>query len=152
MASFNQITIVGNVGGEPRIVKFASGGKVAEMSIATTRRGYTTQGGAIIPDRTEWHRVKVNGSAADFAEQFIKTGSSVFVQGELRYRDFKDAQGIDRTTAEIIAERIMLLDRRQQATAAPAEGSGDQAQAPAAAVSAPAGAEAGKEDGDDLPF
>lgn len=80
MASINKATIIGFVGQEPKVETLQTGTKVASFSVATTEKGYTTQGGTTIPDKTEWHNIVLWGKLADVAGQYLHKGSMVYVE------------------------------------------------------------------------
>lgn len=75
MASFNQATVMGYVGDEPRITTTQSGKKVASFSIATTEKGFTKKDGTKVEDRTEWHNIVVWGNLAIVIERYVHKGS-----------------------------------------------------------------------------
>ena len=84
MASINKATIIGFVGQEPKVDTLQTGTKVTQFSVATTEKGYTTQGGTTVPDRTEWHNIVLWGKLADVAGQYLHKGSMVYVEGKIR--------------------------------------------------------------------
>ena len=111
MASLNKETLIGNVGKDPEIKTFASGSKVAGITIATSER-YKDRDGNQKED-TEWHSVQVFGKLADIVERFVHKGSLLYVEGKIRTRSYEsDGRTIYKT--EIVANAIQMLDRRQQ--------------------------------------
>lgn len=105
----NQVNLKGNAGQDPRITDFEGGGKVAQFSLATTTKGYTTKDGKKVEDTTQWHNIVVNRKGlAGVVEKFVKKGTPVLVTGELRYRDYTDKDGINRTAAEIYVSELEL--------------------------------------------
>lgn len=112
MASVNQATIIGFVGEAPRVNTTSSGWHVATIAVATTERGYKKRDGTEVPDRTDWHNVVLWGRLADVAQQFVRKGSLVYVQGKLHTRAYDDKQGIKRYITEIECETIQLLDKK----------------------------------------
>lgn len=119
MASVNMAIVVGFVGDDPRVNATQSGRKVASFSVATTERGYTTQGGQTVPDRTEWHNIVCWGKTAETVERFVRKGSSLYVQSKMRTRSY-DKDGQTRHITEIECESLQMLDRR--ADSQPAQG------------------------------
>lgn len=116
MASINKAIILGYVGDEPKITTTPAGKKVANLAIATTEKGYTSQSGVVYPDKTEWHNVTIWQKQAEFAEKFIKKGSLVYVEGKIKTRSYtKD--NITRYATEIEAETLQLLDRKTESNA-----------------------------------
>lgn len=111
MASLNRVTLIGNVGKDPEIKTFASGNKVAQITLATTER-YKDRNGEQKED-TEWHSVQAFGKLADVVERFVHKGSLLYVEGKIRTRSYEsDGRTIYKT--EIVANAIQMLDRRQQ--------------------------------------
>lgn len=101
MASLNKVFVIGNLGGDPDIRSFQNGGKVANFSVATTRKWKTREGE--IREETEWHRVNVTSDGlVGVVERFLKKGSRVHVEGRLKTRKWTDQNGVERYTTEII--------------------------------------------------
>lgn len=119
MASFNQIQLLGNIG-RIDIKTFTGGDRIAECSLATTER-YTDRSGAQKED-TQWHRLVIGGKLADIAERYVHKGDPLFVQGAMRYRNYTDRDGNERSVAEVRVTTLQLLAKgdRQQAPAQPA--------------------------------
>lgn len=112
MASFNQATVIGFVGDEPRIIQTQSNTAMASFSLATTERGYQKQDGTRVEDRTEWHNVVFFGKPAEIIGQYVHKGTSLFVQGKMRTRSYEDKDGIKRYVTEIIGDNFQLLDKK----------------------------------------
>lgn len=79
--------------------------------MATTEKGYTTQSGQQIPDKTEWHNIVCWGKTAEVVERFVHKGSQLYIQGKMRTRTY-EKDGQTRYTFEIECETLQLLDRR----------------------------------------
>ena len=110
MASLNRVTLIGNVGKDPEIKTFASGNKVASITLATSER-YKDRNGEQKED-TEWHSVQAFGKLADVVERFVHKGSLLYLDGKIRTRSFEaDGRTVYRT--EILADHIQMLDRRE---------------------------------------
>ena len=110
MASLNRVTLIGNCGAEPQIKTFASGNKVAQITLATTER-YKDRNGEQ-KEETEWHSVQAFGKLADVVERFVHKGSLLYLDGKIRTRSYEaDGRTIYRT--EIVADHIQMLDRPQ---------------------------------------
>lgn len=107
----NKVILIGHLGQDPEVRYTSSGSAVANISIATTERWKDKQSGEM-KDMTEWHRVVLFTRLAEVAGEYLKRGSKVFVEGKLRTRKWQDAQGADRTTTEILADNLQMLDRR----------------------------------------
>lgn len=107
--SLNRTTLLGNVGKDPEVRYLDSGVAVAQFSLATTVKGYTAQNGQQVADRTEWHNLVAWRGLAQTIEKFVHKGDKLYVEGELRYRDYEGQDGIKRRTAEIYVEKMELL-------------------------------------------
>ena len=91
--SVNKVILVGNVGKDPEVKTFQNGGKIVEFSIATSERWNDKQSGEK-KEKTEWHRVVVSGeNLARVAENYIRKGSKVCVEGKLQTREWQDQAG-----------------------------------------------------------
>ena len=109
MASLNRVFLIGNTGKDPEIKTFASGNKVAQITLATSER-YTDRDGNKKED-TEWHSVQCFGKLADIVERYVRKGSLLYVDGKIRTRSYEaDGRTIYRT--EIVADHIQMLDRK----------------------------------------
>ena len=109
--SVNKITLVGNVGRDPDIQQTKSGTKVAHFSIATNRRAPS---GSDEEERTDWHRLTLWSRQAQFAEEYIRTGDRIYVEGRLEY-DSYERDGVVIPTAEIHVNEVLLLTSKGQA-------------------------------------
>lgn len=110
--SVNKVILIGNVGKDPDVRYFDNGSAVVNFTLATTERGYTAANGTQIPDRTEWHNIVCWRGLAKVAEQFIKKGTQVYVEGKIRTRSYDDQNGIKRYVVEIYADNLELLGRK----------------------------------------
>lgn len=100
--------MLGNVGKDPD-VRHLENNCVAQFSLATTKKGYTTKEGQTVPDRTEWHSLVVWNKLAEIVEKFVKKGDKLYVEGELRYRSYDDQNGVRRYVTEIYVENMEML-------------------------------------------
>lgn len=107
--SLNRTTLLGNVGKDPEVRYLDSGVAVAQFSLATTVKGYTTQSGQQIADRTEWHNLVAWRGLAQTIEKYVHKGDKLYVEGELRYRDYEGQDGVKRRAAEIYLDRMEML-------------------------------------------
>ncbi|WP_326537963.1 single-stranded DNA-binding protein [Pseudorhodoferax sp.] len=112
MASVNKVIIVGNLGRDPETRTFPSGGQVCNVRIATTDRWKDKQSGEM-REITEWHNVVFNDRLAEIANQYLRKGSQVYVEGSLRTRKWTDKDGNERYTTEIRADQMQMLGSRQ---------------------------------------
>lgn len=107
----NKIILLGNVGRDPAVQTTAAGTKVAHLSLATSRR--VPRDGSF-EERTEWHRLTLWGQLAQLAEDYIRKGDQLCVDGRLEYGSF-ERNGITIPTAEIVANEVLLVGRPQPA-------------------------------------
>lgn len=104
--SVNKVIIVGNLGRDPEVRSFANGGKVVNLRIATTESWRDKQSGEK-KERTEWHSVAIfNEGLAKIAEQYLRKGSTVYIEGQLETRKWQDQSGADRYTTEIVLRQF----------------------------------------------
>ena len=137
--SVNKVILMGHTGKDPDVKTFDNGGVVAQFPLATTKTGFTTKDGSEIPERTEWHNIVLQNGLAKVANQYVKKGDKLYIEGELRTRSYDDAQGVKRYVTEIVATDMEMLTPK---------GTGAGTQAPPPPVpDAPAPNET-----DDLPF
>jgi single-strand DNA-binding protein len=100
--SVNKVIIVGNLGRDPEVRSFPNGGKVVNLRIATSETWRDKASGER-KERTEWHSVAIfNEGLAKIAEQYLKKGSTVYIEGQLETRKWQDQSGADRYTTEIV--------------------------------------------------
>lgn len=110
MASVNKVILVGNLGRDPEMRYMPSGDALASFSIATTDTWKDKSGQR--QERTEWHRISMFGKQAEVAGQYLKKGSSVYIEGRLQTRKWTDKEGHERQTTEIVADRMQMLGGR----------------------------------------
>lgn len=117
----NKVIICGNLGANPEVRQTKSAGKVANLSVATNDR---VKRGEEWVDHTEWHQVAVFGKQAETCEKFLVKGSKVIVEGKIRTRKYQDKNNQERTSKEIIADRVHFVSKAQnlndQSTSHPA--------------------------------
>ena len=104
--SVNKVTLVGNLGRDPEIRAMQNGDKIVQLSIATSDRWKDKNSGEQ-RERTEWHRVVIfNDALGKIAEQYLKKGSTVYLEGQLQTRKWTDQQsGQDKYTTEVVLQR-----------------------------------------------
>lgn len=104
--SVNKVILVGNLGDAPEIRDLNSGTRVANMSIATSE-SWRDKNTRERKSRTEWHRVVIfNEKLVEFAEQYLKKGSKVYIEGQLQTRKWQDQSGNDRYTTEVVLKNF----------------------------------------------
>lgn len=117
MASLNRVMLIGHLGKDPEQRFLPNGNAVCNFSIATTESWKNKDTGQK-EQKTEWHNITIYGKLAEIAAQYLKTGSSVYIQGKLQTRKWQDKQtGADRYTTEIIADEMQMLGGKQQESA-----------------------------------
>ena len=157
--SINKVILVGNVGRDPEIRNAQDGTKIANFSVATSETWRDKQTGER-KDKTQWHRIVIfNDRLADVAQQYLRKGMKVYVEGQLQSRKYPDKEtGQEREVYEIVISRFkgyfQMLDSRGRDAGAGAEpsngGMSDSARPSGrAAAKQPAG---GKDFDDDIPF
>ena len=100
--SVNKVIIVGNLGRDPEVRSFPNGGKVVNLRIATSETWRDKQSGER-KERTEWHSVAIfDEGLAKVAEQYLRKGSNVYIEGKLETRKWQDQSGQDRYTTEVV--------------------------------------------------
>jgi len=112
MASVNKVIIIGNLGKDPEVRYMPSGSAICNANIATTRTWKNKESGDK-NEETEWHRVVFFDRQAEVAGEYLKKGSSVYVEGRLKTRKWTDKEGVEKYTTEIVAEVMQLLGGRQ---------------------------------------
>jgi len=138
MGSVNKVMLLGNLGRDPEIRFTPKGTKVANLSIATSRRWKDKESDQV-KEATDWHRVVVWGRQAEVAEEYLKKGSPVHVEGRLQTRSWTDKDDNKRYSTEVVATRIQLVAKKA-----------DVAGEPPAVEEAPAEEEPA--DREDIPF
>ncbi len=114
--SVNKVILIGNLGRDPEVRTFQNGGKVCNLRIATSENWKDRNTGER-RERTEWHSVAIfNENLARLAEQYLKKGSKVYIEGKLETRKWQDQSGQDRYSTEVVlrpyAGELTFLDAR----------------------------------------
>jgi single-strand DNA-binding protein len=108
MASINKVILIGNLGADPEIRATASGESICNLRLATTDKWKDKTTGEV-RETTEWHRVVLYRRVAEIAGEYLKKGSSVYVEGRLRTRKWQDKDGNERVTTEIEGKELKML-------------------------------------------
>jgi single-strand DNA-binding protein len=103
--SINKVILVGNVGRDPDVQTTAAGTKVAHMSLATSRRIPRDNG---FEERTEWHRLTLWDGLAQLAEEYVRKGDRLYVEGRMEYDSF-EKNGVTIPTAEVLVRELVML-------------------------------------------
>ncbi len=114
--SVNKVILIGNLGRDPQVRRLNSGEAVVNFSVATTE-SWRDKGSGERKERTEWHNVVIfNENLAKIAEQYLKKGSKVYVEGQLQTRKYTDKDGAEKYSTEIVLQRyrgeLTLMDSR----------------------------------------
>lgn len=128
----NKVIIVGTLGNDPEVKYSASGSAIANLSVATSEQWKDKQTGEK-KEQTEWHRIVIFGKLAEVAGEYLRKGSQVYIEGQLRTRKWTDSNGVDRYTTEIVIPRMggvmqMLGGKRDDSGQQPRQQSGQQPQ------------------------
>lgn len=108
--SINKVILIGRVGKDPDIKTFDNGGQVAQFSLATTSKWKTKEGEK--KERTEWHNLVINGKLSEVAEKYIRKGMQLYIEGEIRYREY-EKEGVKKYMTEIFCNVFQMLDSKE---------------------------------------
>jgi len=155
MASLNKVMLIGNLGKDPEL-KYTPGGQaVATFSLATTRQWRDKDGNN--QEDTQWHNIKVWARQAEIAQQYLKKGRQIYVEGRIETRSYDDKEGNKKWFTEIISDRFLMLGSKRDEAGGSGETAdydpaADQSSRPASRgySSSPPKPPAGEDD--DLPF
>ncbi|MBR5707720.1 MAG: single-stranded DNA-binding protein [Bacteroidaceae bacterium] len=111
--SVNKVILIGNVGKDPDVRYLDNHVCVANLTLATTERGYTAQNGTQVPDRTEWHNLVFWRGLAETVEKYVHKGDKLYVEGSIRNRSYDDQNGVKRYVTEIFVDSMEMLTRPQ---------------------------------------
>lgn len=155
--SVNKVILVGNLGRDPEIRRTPNGDPIVNLSVATSENWRDKATGER-KEKTEWHRVVIfNENLAKVAEQYMRKGTKVYLEGQLQTRKYTDKDGVEKYSTEIVLSRfrgeLVLLDSRNGSGGfgGPAAGGSDAGSAFGGASEAPASFDRGGMD-DDIPF
>ncbi|WP_311944527.1 single-stranded DNA-binding protein [Halomonas piscis] len=107
----NKVILIGNLGQDPEVRFAPSGTAVANLNLATTDTWMDRQSGQR-QERTEWHRVVLFSKTAEIAQQYLRKGSKVYIEGRLQTRKWQDQNGQDRYSTEVVCNDMQMLDSR----------------------------------------
>ena len=114
MPSVNKVILLGNLGRDPELRFMPNGDAVCNFSIATTDSWKDKAGEK--QERTEWHNIVMYRKLAEIAGEYLKKGSSIYVEGRLQTRKWQTKEGQDRYTTEVIADSMQMLGGRSNAS------------------------------------
>src|SRR5689334_5785668 len=119
MKTLNKVQLIGHLGRDPEMRYTQNGTAVCTLSLATNRYRNSADGQG--QEDTEWHRVVLWDKLAETVNTYLRKGSKVYLEGRLQSRKWKDAQGQDHTTVEVVATEMIMLDGSNGAGRRPAE-------------------------------
>lgn len=137
----NKVILIGNLGRDPEVTRLESGVKKAAFSLATTEVYRNKEGEKV--SHTEWHNVVLWRGLAEVAENYLKKGNTVFIEGRIRRREYEDKDGVKRYITDIIGDNMTMLSSGQRSSTEHEEPGGDKPENDNGTVSTPE---------DDLPF
>ena len=120
MASVNKVILVGNLGADPETKYMPNGDAVANIRLATTE-SWKDKASGEKREITEWHRVVLYRKLGEIAGQYLKKGSTVYIEGRIRTRKWTDKEGQERYTTEIEANEMQMLGGKQSGESAPSQ-------------------------------
>jgi single-strand DNA-binding protein len=164
MASINKATLIGNVGKDPEIRYMPSGEAACNFSLATSESWKDKNSGER-KEETQWHRISAFGRLAEIVGEYVKKGTSLYVEGKIKYSKYTDQSGVEKNTVEIVMKEMKILTARgeagqdpapaprQQGMAAQRQAAPQRNQAPQRQAPTTGGASSGFDDmDDDIPF
>ena len=133
--SVNKVILIGNLGKDPEVRSFQNGGQVCSFSLATSENWKDKSTGER-REKTEWHNISIfSDGLVRVAQQYLKKGSKVYIEGQLETRKWQDKEGKDRYTTEVVlrnfASTLVMLDGRRDGGASEIGGGGSRDSMPA---------------------
>jgi len=108
----NKVQLIGNLGKDPEVKQLDSGKTLAKMSLATSEN-YKNADGEKVTD-TQWHNLVAWGKTAQIAEQYLKKGNKIAIEGKLINRSYEDKEGIKRYVTEVLVNEILMLGSKNK--------------------------------------
>ena len=159
--SVNKVMLIGNLGKDPEVKTMQNGGKVCNLSVATSE-SWKDKASGERKEKTEWHRVVVfNENIINVCENYLKKGAKVFVEGQLETRKWTDASGAEKYSTEVVLRpyrgELTMLDSRGGAAGGTNDNGGGFSERPQAQAAAGGGGQwqqqsKGNDFDDDIPF
>lgn len=142
----NKVILIGRLGSDPELRYTPAGQAVANFNVATNESWKSKDGNA--QDRTDWHKIILWRNLAELANEYLKKGSRVYLEGKLQTRSWDDKGGNKRYVTEVVADQMQFLDGREGMNG----NAGSPSNTGASDRQAPAGNDGSYADEDDLPF
>ena len=154
--SVNKVILIGNLGRDPEVRTMQNGGKVCNLSVATSERWRDKNSGEM-QEKTEWHRVVIfDEKLVDVAERYLQKGRKVFLEGQLQTRKWTDQSGQEKYSTEVVLQRfrsnLVLLDSRGEGGDDYSGGGGDSSQGGGYSGGSGGGEPSGGDLDDESPF
>lgn len=111
MKGVNKVILIGTLGRDPESKTFSNGGSVCNFSIATSETWNDKSTGER-KEIVEWHRIVLSNKLGEIAQQYLKKGSKVYIEGSLRTRQWTDQNGVERYATEIRGDQMQMLDSK----------------------------------------
>lgn len=108
--SLNRVTLIGRLGQDPDVRVIPNGAKVATLNIATNE-SYKDKSTDEWKENTDWHRVVVWDRLAEVAEEYLKKGSQLYVEGKIKTRSYEDSEGVTKYITEIVAQNFIMMSK-----------------------------------------
>lgn len=157
-ASVNKVILIGNLGKDPEIRSFQNGGRVCNLSLATSE-SWKDKASGERKERTEWHRVAIfNDRLVEVAEKYLKKGAKIYLEGQIETRKYTDQAGVEKYATEVVLRQfrgeLTMLDGRNTGSHEPEDENQDSPERYAAASGSSQPAPKRKPDilDDDIPF
>ena len=109
MRGVNKVILVGTLGKDPETKTFANGGSLTQFSIATSE-SWTDKNSGERKEQTEWHNIVLQNKLGEIAQQYLRKGSKVYIEGSLNTRKWTDQNGQERYTTQIKGQQMQMLD------------------------------------------
>ncbi len=124
MRGVNKVILVGTLGADPESKSWPSGGSVCNFSIATSETWNDKNSGER-QEHTEWHRIMLNNRLGEVAQQYLRKGSKVYIEGSLRTRKWTDREGVERYVTEVRGDMMQMRDDKHPSNPAHAPAARD---------------------------
>lgn len=151
MRGVNKVILVGVLGRDPETKTFQNGGSLTQFSIATSE-SWTDKNTGERKEHTEWHRIVASNRLGEIAQQYLKKGSKVYIEGKLKTRQWADQNGQERHTTEISASELQMLDSKGDSNYQQNQSQNTQQGYAQPKPQAQPAKSQNSDDGDDLPF
>ncbi len=109
--SVNRVILVGRLGADPEKRAFPNGGSICNLRLATTE-SWKDKGTGERKERTEWHRVVLRNKLGEIAQQYLKKGSQIYIEGRIQTRKWQDSEGNNRYSTEVVGNEMTMLDSK----------------------------------------